>query len=48
VRERIGVWERRARRHLREKTFDRAGLEARIFRVVDGFRRTLAAVHADP
>ena len=48
VREKFGLWERRARRHLRERTFDRAGLEARIFHVVDGFRRTLAATRTDP
>jgi radical SAM superfamily enzyme YgiQ (UPF0313 family) len=55
VRDRIGLWERRAERHLRERTFARARMEARVFHVVDGLRRglrgldeTLAAAGSNP
>ncbi len=55
VRDQIGLWERRAERHLREGTFARAGMEARVFHVVDSLRRgfsprsrRLAARSANP
>jgi radical SAM superfamily enzyme YgiQ (UPF0313 family) len=40
VRNRIGVWERRAQRHLRRGTYAGARMEARLFHVVDGLRRS--------
>jgi hypothetical protein len=41
VRERIGFWERRAERHLREQSWARARTEARAFTVVHGLGRKL-------
>ncbi|MBI5361909.1 MAG: radical SAM protein [Planctomycetes bacterium] len=46
VRQRMGAWERRARRRLEDGSFRGAGLEARAFHVLDRLRKSMRPVRS--